>query len=197
MNANVTERWHLSGNWNMMRFYPRAPWARSMAKAPLVAWRLGLGPITGRLFLVLTTTGRKSGLPRHTMVEYYKRDAAKYAVCAFGAKAHYYRNILADPRVTIQTADGTESARASRVTEEEDLIAVYELFNSRDPVMLNWYLNSLGVTPEVSDVVANKESVYFLRFDPAEVIAPPGLEVDLAWLWPVAILGGLLWRRLR
>ncbi len=196
-SASTSRRFHISRDWNMMRFYPRAPWAKSLAKAPLVAWRLGLGPVTGKLFLVLTTTGRKSGLPRHTMVEYYAMGDAKYAVCAFGARAQYYKNILADPRVTVQTADGTESALASRVTEDDELVAVLKLFKNRDPFMLNWYLDSLGIQADAEGVLANKERVYFLRFDPVPEVAPSGLEVDLAWVWPVALLALLLRRVLR
>jgi deazaflavin-dependent oxidoreductase (nitroreductase family) len=188
---------HVSADWNTLRFYPRSGWARFLTRAPLVAWRLGLGPISGKLFLVLTTTGRKSGIPRHAMVEYYSLDGIKYAACAFGAEAQYYKNIQADPRVTIQTADGTESARASRVTDDDELVAVYELFKRRDPFMLNWYLNSLGIKPDAEDVVANKERVYFLRFEPSAEVGPGGLDVDLAWLWPLALLGLLAWRWLR
>jgi deazaflavin-dependent oxidoreductase (nitroreductase family) len=162
-------------------------------RAPLIAWRLGMGPVTGKLFLVLTTTGRKSGLPRHTMVEYYSIDGVKYAACAFGARAQYYKNIAADPRVTIQSADGTESALAKRVTDGEELLAVYELFKRRDPPLLLWYLDSLGIKPEAEDILANKERLHFLRFEPVEEGTPPGLEVDLAWLWPVALLAVLAW----
>jgi deazaflavin-dependent oxidoreductase (nitroreductase family) len=185
------------GKWNMMRFYPRSRWGKLMWKAPLILWRLGLGPITGKLFLVLTTTGRKSGLPRHVMLEYYKRNGAKYAASAFGVKSQYYRNIRADPRVTIQTSDGTEGARAVRVTDDEEVLAVYELFKRRDPVLLSWYLKSLGVKPEADDVLANKDRLYFLRFDPVDQVTPPGLEVDLAWLWLLALLGLLAVRRIR
>jgi deazaflavin-dependent oxidoreductase (nitroreductase family) len=184
----------------MMSLYPRTRWTKLLFKAPLVAWRLGLGPITGKLFLVLTTTGRKSSLPRHTMLEYYKLNGEKYAACAFGARAQYYKNILADPRVTVQTADGTESALAERVTDDDELIAVYELFKRRDPPLLQWYLDSLGIKPEAADVLANKERIIFLRFDPISDVTPPGLEVDLAWLWPLillAVLGSRRARRLR
>ncbi len=197
MTARESTGWHVAAKWNMMNLYPGSRRAKMVFKAPLIAWRLGLGPITGKLFLVLTTTGRKSRLPRHTMVEYYTLNGVKYATCAFGARAHYYQNILADPRVTVQTADGTASALATRVTDDEELLAVYELFKRRDPPLLLWYLDSLGIKPDADDVLANKERVYFLRFEPADEVTPPGLEVDLAWLWPVTLLGVLAWRWLR
>lgn len=124
-------------------------------------------------------------------------NGIKYVACAFGARAQYYQNIVADPRVTIQTSDGTESVLATRVTDGEELLAVYDVFKRRDPLLLLWYLDSLGVKPEADDVLANKERLYFLRFEPADEVTPSGLEVDLAWLWTVALLGVLAWRGLR
>jgi deazaflavin-dependent oxidoreductase (nitroreductase family) len=172
----------------LMRFYPRSRWAKALWRAPLILWRLGLGPLSGRLFLVLTVRGRKSGLPRRTMLEYYELNGVKYVTCAFGERAQYYRNILADPHVTIQTADGTESVRAVRVTDDDEFIAVYELFKRRDPPLFYAYLNALGIEPTVEDVLIHQDRIHFLRFEPTAARSLPGLEVDLAWLWPVVFL---------
>jgi len=178
----------------MMRLYPRSRWAKALWRAPLLFWRLGLGPISGRLFLVLTVRGRKSGLPRYTMLEYYKLDGNKYVTCAFGERAQYYRNILADPHVTVQTADGTERARTVRVTDDDEMMMVYELFKRRDPPLFYTYLNMLGIKPTAEDVLIHKNRIHFLRFEPTEAETPSGLEVDLAWLWPAALLALLAWR---
>src|SRR5881227_2969543 len=65
--------------------------------------------------LVLTTTGRKSGLPRRTGL-IYGQDGADYVVVASqgGANEHplWYRNLLADPAVTVQVKSETFDARA-------------------------------------------------------------------------------------
>jgi deazaflavin-dependent oxidoreductase (nitroreductase family) len=179
----------------MQSLYPRQTWAKFIAKAPLVLWRLGLGPITGRGFLVLTTTGRKSGLPRRTMVEYHRLNGKKYIASGFGKEAQWYKNIMADPRVTVQTSDGTERMRAVRVTDDDELIAIIEVFKRVDtPAGIEWYLRSYGVEPTHEDIVAKKDRLYFLRLAPTDEPTPPGLEVDLAWLWPIALLGLLgLW----
>jgi len=182
---------------SMQAFYPRQKWAKWMVKLPLYLWRLGLGPVSGKIFLVLTTTGRKSGLPRHTMVEYHVVNGKKVAPCAFGEKSQWYKNIQADPRVTVQTADGTERMRAVRVTDDEELRAIFDTLQRRDPALLNWYLQSLGIEPTAEAVIANKERVYFIRFDPTDEPTPPGLEVDLAWLWPAILLSMLARKMLR
>lgn len=178
----------------MMRLYPSAGWSRAMFKAPINFWRLGLGPLTGKIFLLITTTGRVSGLPRRTMVEYHKAAGVKYAPCAFGEIADWYKNIQADPYVTIQTSDGTESAIAYRVTDEDELLAVYQVFKRRDPPLTNWYLSSLGIKDTPEDVLKNKDKVHWIGFAPTAEATPPGLDVDLAWLWPMGLLTLLIIR---
>ena len=172
--------------------YPRG-WLRWAVKAPILLWRLGFGPILGRIFMLLTTTGRKSGLPRRTMVEYHMLNGKIYAPCAFGPKAQWYKNIVADPRVTVQTAHGVQSMIATRVTDDEEILAVYELLRRRDPAILDAYLRSLDIRPDPADVVAKKDRIYWLRFDPTDEPTPPPLEADLVWVWPVAfvLLSGL------
>ena len=113
--------------------YPASGWRRSLFKAPLILWRMGFGPIIGRVMLVISHKGRKSGLPRHTMVEYHMLDGIKYVPCAFGPRSDWYKNITADPRVTIQSASGSKSTKAVRVTDDQELLDVYDLFISRDP----------------------------------------------------------------
>ncbi|MCD4671954.1 MAG: nitroreductase family deazaflavin-dependent oxidoreductase [Anaerolineaceae bacterium] len=177
---------------NMMTLYPESDWMRWLFKAPILSWRLGLGPLVGKVAMILTTTGRKTGLPRHTMVECHTINGKKYAPCAYGEKADYYQNLLVDPRVTVQTADGTQSMIASRVTDDEELTFFFQHGMDYVPGMLTWYLESLGIVPSVEEVLANKEKIYWLRFDPTEELTPPGLEVDLAWLWPLALILVLL-----
>ncbi len=172
---------------NMMDMYPQTRRAAQMWRLPLITWRLGLGPIVGRVMLVLTTTGRKSGLPRQTMVEYHVLNGRKYSPCAFGEKAQWYRNILADPHVTVQTSDGTERMLARRVTDEDELVAVFEVLMRRNSAMLNWYLQSIGVEPDKDSIRANKDKIYWVCFEPTNEPGPPGLEVDLAWIWPAAL----------
>jgi len=173
---------------DMMALYPESDWMRWVFKAPILSWRLGLGPLVGKVMMILTTTGRKSGLPRHTMVECHRINGKKYAPCAYGEKADYYQNILVDPRVTVQSADGTQSMIASRVTDDEEMALFFKHGMDFAPGMLTWYLDSLNIEPSVEAVLENKDKIYWLRFDPTEELTPPGLEVDLAWLWPLALV---------
>jgi deazaflavin-dependent oxidoreductase (nitroreductase family) len=178
--------------WNMMNLYPDNFWRRLFFRAPLWLWRLGLGPLIGDLFLILTTTGRKSGQPRPIALEYHRARGAIYVVSAFGERSNWYRNLLADPRVTVQTARATEAMRASHVIDDAELLEVYEVFKRRDPPLTHWYMRSLGIKDDPADILAKKDRMHVLRFDPIQEPTPPPLEVDLVWLWPVALITMLL-----
>lgn len=165
----------------------------------MVLWRLGLGPIVGRLFMIITTTGRVSGLPRSTMVEYHRLNGTKYVASGFGEVSQWYKNILADPRVTIQTSDGAESARAVRITDDREMMDVVDLFRRADSAyFIDFYLRSFDVEPTREEILAKKDRLHFLRFEAIDDATPPGLEADLVWLWPLAFLALLLfWLRRR
>ena|SRR5687767_11875200 len=55
-------------------------------------------------FLYLTTTGRKSGLPREIEIWFVERDSRLYIFAEHGYKAHWVRNVLANPLVTVRLA---------------------------------------------------------------------------------------------
>lgn len=173
----------------MEQFYPKAWWAKFLAKVPLILWRLGLGKISGQMFMIITTRGRKSGLPRRTMVECHWINGIKYAPSGFGAKAQWYQNIMADPRVTVQTADGTESMWATRVTDDTELGQIYDGFKRDNATVFHLYLQGSGIEASPQSLIANKERVFFLRFEPTDEDTPPGLPVDLLWIWPVLLIG--------
>jgi len=174
--------------------YPSGGWRHWLFKAPTHLWRLGLGWLVGRLFVLITHTGRQSGLPRRTVVEYYTLNDRKYAVAAFGETAQWCLNILADPRVTLQSVDGIESARAVRVTDDEELATVIRLFKRHDPPLTRWYLQSLDIREDLSDLADKKERTYIFRFDPAYEATPPAQTSDLEWVWSVVTITlFLLW----
>jgi deazaflavin-dependent oxidoreductase (nitroreductase family) len=51
---------------------------------------------------LLETTGRKSGLPRHTPIGGRREGRVFWFVAAHGPRAHYVRNIEADPWVRVR-----------------------------------------------------------------------------------------------
>jgi deazaflavin-dependent oxidoreductase (nitroreductase family) len=172
--------------------YPGRGWRKTFFKAPILIWRLGLGRLAGNLFALLTQTGRISGLPRRTVVEYYSFQGIKYVPCAFGLRSDWYQNILANPEVTLQTASGSEHLKASRVTDDRELLAVYTMFKRRDPALMKWYLRSLDVSFDPLDLIIKKDRIYWIRFDPTKTPTPPPQPADLVWVWLFALVGGLI-----
>lgn len=172
--------------------YPTSRWRKAFFKAPITLWRLGFGRLLGKIFLLITHTGRNSRLPRRTLVEYHALDGVTYVPCAFGTRTDWYQNIQADPFVTIQYSRHPRRVQAVRVTDDRELLAVYTLFMRRDPPIMKWYLQSLEIQPNPADVLLKKDRIYWLRFDPTEAPTPPPLKADLAWIWLFALAGGLV-----
>ena len=77
---------------------------------------MGLGFLIGRYIVVITTMGRKSGLPRHTMAEWHWLNGRKFVPVNYSEHDQWYKNIVADPYVTVQTAAGMEHALARCIT---------------------------------------------------------------------------------
>jgi deazaflavin-dependent oxidoreductase (nitroreductase family) len=177
----------------LLREYPlRGGWLRWVFKAPLVLWRLGLGFLIGRYIMVITTTGRKSGLPRHTMAEWHPLKGGKFVPVNYGERAQWYRNIEADPHVTIQTSDGTQHMIARRISEDSELIDAYRVIKTLNPMMVQWYLDANGVEDLESDILAKKDRIYMLTFDPTDAPTPAPLEADLVWAWTLVLGAGWL-----
>jgi deazaflavin-dependent oxidoreductase (nitroreductase family) len=167
--------------------YPAHGWRKAMFQWPVQLWRLGLGPILGHNMVLISHTGRKTGLPRRTMTELHVVDGHQYAPSGFGRRSQWYRNIEVDPRVTIQTASGAQSASAVRVTDDDELLALLDLSHPINRLMTEKFLASLEIDPRPEDILAKKERIYYLRFDPTTEPTPPPLPADLVWLWPVGL----------
>ncbi len=78
------------------------------------AW-LG-SPVSG-YFLTLTTTGRRSGMPRRTPLNYAILDGRVYLLSGFGTRADWYRNLVADPRVSLALPGRVLEGRAEPVLD--------------------------------------------------------------------------------
>ena len=81
------------------------PW-----RLPIWIYRLGLGGLMGKRFLLLTHIGRKSGLERQTVLEIVQSNPADgeyFVVSGFGTQSHWYQNIKATPEIKIQVGNKT------------------------------------------------------------------------------------------
>ena len=106
---------------------------------------IGLGPLVGRLILLLTTTGRKSGLPRVTALQYEEIDGAIYLGSSKGIHADWVRNIHANPQVKIRVKNRRFDGLAEVVTDCERIADFMELRLQRHPRMIGMIMKSEGL----------------------------------------------------
>lgn len=93
---------------------------RFLARLPLLLYRCGLGWMLGQRFLRLVHTGRKSGLPRETVLEVVLKEGSSYIVASgWGPKSDWYLNLLAHPRATIQVGSRVWEVEAQPLEPEE------------------------------------------------------------------------------
>lgn len=88
-------------------------WLRWLLRAPIWLYRWKLGWLLGRRFLLLTHRGRKTGLPRHTVLEVARYEPATgvfTVASAWGERAQWLRNVTAHAEVAITV--GTRRRRA-------------------------------------------------------------------------------------
>jgi deazaflavin-dependent oxidoreductase (nitroreductase family) len=80
-----------------------------------------------RFVLLLTTIGRKSGLPRITPVQFEEIDGVFYIASARGTQADWYKNILACPRVEVRVQDRHFRSTAEAVTDPARIADFFEI----------------------------------------------------------------------
>ncbi len=170
--------------------YPDTLLVRLAHRAPMLLWRLGLGRIEGDV--VLTTTGRASGLPRRIVIGGAQIEGRRYLWNPYGDRAHWYRNLVADPIVTIQDAHGTWTARAAHPTDHDEAVAQYAILEHGVRRRFHEYLADLGVEDSPEGFARDIERIHVVRLDPVDEPGPAPLPLDLIWVWPVAAIVGLM-----
>jgi len=87
-------------------------------------YKIGLLPLIGfgKLALLLTTRGRKSGKLRYTPIGYFRYNNIVHIISGWGTQANWYKNILAYPDdVRVQVGFHHFHARAELVQDREEL----------------------------------------------------------------------------
>ncbi len=91
---------------------------RGLFKAGARVYRGPLARFMGAYsMLLLTTTGRRSGLPRRTALTFQPLDGRYLVLAGMGTRSDWYRNLLAQPRVEVRIGARRFAARAEPVLE--------------------------------------------------------------------------------
>jgi deazaflavin-dependent oxidoreductase (nitroreductase family) len=109
-------------------------------------YRTPLAFLLGRFILLLTTHGRKSGLPRVTPLQYEKIDHYYCLGSARGLQSDWVRNILAYPDVELQVKQKKISGKAEVVTDPQRIADFLELRLKRHPTMVGKIMEMDGLS---------------------------------------------------
>jgi deazaflavin-dependent oxidoreductase (nitroreductase family) len=72
-------------------------------------------------YLYLTTTGRRTGLPREIEIWFTEREGRFYIIAEHGEHANWVRNIRENPRVHVRVGELQLNGTARLVDEEREL----------------------------------------------------------------------------
>lgn len=118
---------------------------KSLNARMMANYKRGVGPT--RVVMLLTTTGRKSGLPRQTPLQYEKVNDDYYIASARGSDADWFKNIVADPKVHVQIRDREFDAIAEPVTDPVRIADFIELRLHRHPIMIRLIMHLFDGLP--------------------------------------------------
>jgi deazaflavin-dependent oxidoreductase (nitroreductase family) len=158
----------------------------------LLMWRLGLGawvnawPEVGGRIMVITHTGRKSGLKRHSPVNYALIGGELYCTAAFGEASDWYHNIMANPAVEVWLSDGWWAGTAEEVTNPgARLLLIRQVLINSGAVAPLMGVKPREMTDEALDAfIRDYRLIHIHRTAPRTGPGGPG---DLAWMWPIAV----------
>lgn len=120
---------------------------KNIQKIHRVLYAIGLGRLIGGIILLLTTTGRKSGLRRVTPLQYEKIGEDYYVGAARGVKADWVRNIQAFPQVDVRVGAKRFHGAAEVITDPSRIADFLEVRLQRHPRMIGLILEKAHGLP--------------------------------------------------
>jgi deazaflavin-dependent oxidoreductase (nitroreductase family) len=185
--------------------------ARVASRLPLYIYKLGWGRIISWVpWLVMTTEGHQSHLPRHVVVEYRRHGSKYYIVSGWGEQTHWYQNLMQNPRVTIQHGSHVYDAVAHRVENPAEVLRSLYMFSRNSWIYETLFARmSSAQSADLSTLAEVVDEFTVVRIDPTD--KPPYLPpvplfsspvrqvvigfVFLIGLWFVVSLMGRIIRR--
>jgi deazaflavin-dependent oxidoreductase (nitroreductase family) len=126
---------------------------RWLVRLPIGLYRLGLGGLLGKRALMLTHTGRISGLTRRVVLEVVRHEPSSntfYIASGWGEKADWLQNVLKQPQVIVHSGASKLDARARRIEPEEAEREMMD-YNTRHPAALQTLAKVMGYEIDGTD----------------------------------------------
>ena len=132
---------------------PPTGWKRFAARLPIRLYRMGLGGLLGKRFVLLNHVGRKSGKLRQVVLEVVDRNPATntlYLASGWGKKSQWYQNIAKTPDVTVQLGWKKLRVRADMLsaTDSGEMMVNYA---RRYPKLAAQLVSLIGHEPAKND----------------------------------------------
>jgi deazaflavin-dependent oxidoreductase (nitroreductase family) len=112
---------------------------RFFLRFPIWLYRLHLGWLLGDRFVMFRHIGRKSGLPRYTVVEVVRHDRSTdtYTIASgWGEKSDWFQNIQKEPEILLYIGRRQMAATVNRLSVEEATQALQD-YADRHPTAFN------------------------------------------------------------
>jgi deazaflavin-dependent oxidoreductase (nitroreductase family) len=169
-------------------------------RAGLAAW-LG-NPMTGWQ-LLLTTTGRRSGLRRPTPLGYLVADGAAWVLAGYGPSTLWYRNLIANPEVQVLLP--ARPPFAARATDTLDPAVRGRVIPQlvRSMALPGTMIGDLPWRASDERILELTAWVPLVRLTPADgsaLVAGPHDPDGLGWTWrtlAVTVATAVAWRAVR
>jgi deazaflavin-dependent oxidoreductase (nitroreductase family) len=142
---------------------------RPVQKLHRFLYAVGLGPIVGKIILLLTTTGRRSGQKRITPLQYEEINGNYFLGSARGTKSDWYRNIAADDRVEVRVKKRRFRGKAETTTDPTRIADFLEIRLERHPFMMGVLMQKAHGLPKRP----SREQLLELAASEAMVIIQP------------------------
>ncbi len=142
---------------------------KNIQKIHRVLYAIGLGSLVGKIILLLTTTGRRSGKKRVTPLQYEEINGTYYLGAARGMQADWVRNILVDPCVEVRVKNHRFIANAEVIIDPARIADFIEVRLQRHPFMLGLIMQKAHGLPKHP----NRQQLENLAANEALVIIHP------------------------
>lgn len=143
---------------------------RALFRAPIWLYRLRMGRLLGRRFVLIHHVGRISGQARQAVVEVVSLDGTDGAITVasgFGHRSDWYLNVVASPRINVQLGSRCFVVIAHRLSPDE-AGATMAHYAQRHPFAGRELCRFMGMrvdgTP--ADFAAAGRRIPMLRLDP-------------------------------
>jgi deazaflavin-dependent oxidoreductase (nitroreductase family) len=155
---------------------------------------LHANPLTGS-WMLLRVKGRRTGRTREAALGYAILDGAVYCCAGFGARAQWYRNLLADPHVEVVLAGAAIAGLAEEVTEPAERRRAWRALIRA----LGLLGRSLVCSPDAPDEVLDRSTagLPLVRIRPTGIGSGPADPGGWLWLTLSAVAAWWLLARIR